>query len=253
MPRMYNPVIDVPCPLEASDDLARDVLRALGTGPSTDLGSRVAPMLAACVSASDAKGAYKLYNPAICSLPPEYTEPAIKLVGTMVVLHGRTVYEKLDKAKHCALLAATLGIDEETLRIELVRNADDETVFNACLDAMMKRCADIVGNKITEGAMARDLYTDDLLALGDDGFPEGQVSDILFYTKAEDKLGIELVEDETGNAHVRPTRSVVGLIALFDPSKGKKRSCALCHYREFCNIRAIGMTCHGRKRTFKDE
>lgn len=117
---------------------------------------------------------------------------------------------------------------------------------------MIRRCANIVGNRITEGAMARDLYTDDLLALGDDGFPEHQTSDILFYTKAEDKLGITLVEDETGT-HVAPARSIVGMIALFDPSKGKKRSCALCHYREFCNIRAIGMTCHGRKRTFKDE
>lgn len=252
MPRMYNPVIEVPCPIEATEDLAQDVLRALETDSSTDLGSRVAPMLAACTKACDAKGAYKLYNPAICSLPPEYTEPAIKLVGTMVVLHGRTAYEKLDKAKHCALLAATLGIDEEALRAKTVHNADDELVFNACLDAMLQRCANIVGNRITEGAMARDLYTDDLLALGDEGFPQGQTSDILFYTKAEEKLGITLVEDESGT-HVEPSRSIVGLIALFDPSKGKKRSCALCHYREFCNIRAIGMTCHGRKRTFKDE
>lgn len=252
MPRMYNPVIEVPCALDATDDLAQEVFRALETDASTDLGSHVAPMLDACTAAADAKGVYKLYNPAICSLPPEYTEPAIKLVGTMIVLHGRTAYEKLDKAKHCALLAVTLGIDEEALRKELVRNSDDKSVFEACLDAMIRRCANIVGNRITEGAMARDLYTDDLLALGDDGFPEHQTSDILFYTKAEDKLGITLVEDETGT-HVAPARSIVGMIALFDPSKGKKRSCALCHYREFCNIRAIGMTCHGRKRTFKDE
>lgn len=252
MPRMYNPVIEVPCPLEATEDLVQAILRALETDSSTDLGSRVAPMLAACAAAAKAKGVYKLYNPAICSLPPEYTEPAIKLVGTMVVLHGRTAYEKLDKAKHCALLAATLGIDEKALAEKLVRNADDKAVFEACLDAMLQRCGDIVGNRITEGAMARDLYTDDMLRLGDEGFPQGQTSDILFYTKAEDKLGISLVEDGQ-KAHVEPARSIVGLIALFDPSKGKKRSCALCHYREFCNIRAIGMTCHGRKRTFKDE
>ena len=252
MPRMYNPVIDVSCPLAVDDALLEKVYRTLDASPATDLGSRIAPILSSCAAAADAKGAYKLYNPAICTLPPAYTEPAIKLVGTMMVLHGRTAYEKLDKAKHCALLAATLGLDESALKASIVHDRDDEIVVDACLDALLERCGNMMGNAISETAMSRELYTDDLLRFGDEGFPEGQLSDILFYTKAEDKLGLSI--DSSGETtKIAPPHSLVGMIALFDPSKGKKRSCALCHYREFCNIRAIGLTCHGRKRTFKDE
>lgn len=253
MPRMYNPVIEVPCPLHADESLSHAVSARLQADPvTTDLGSRIERILTSCTAAADAKGIYKLYNPAICTLPPAYTEPAIKLVGTMAVLHGRTTYEKLDKAKHCALLAATLGIDEAALRADIVHDEADETVFQACLETMLERCGDIVGNEITRTAMSRDLYTDDRLSLGDDGFPTGQLSDILFYIKGEDKLGLTIV-GEGAEATVEPKWTIVGLIALLDPSKGKKRSCALCRYREFCNIRAIGMTCHGRKGTFKDE
>ena len=44
----------------------------------------------------------------------------------------------------------------------------------------------------------------------------------------------------------------VGVIGLYDPShKGRKRACGRCKYRSYCSIRAIGMTCHGGKGSFK--
>ena len=65
MPRMYNPVIEVPCPLHADESLSHAVSARLQADPvTTDLGSRIERILTSCTSAADAKGIYKLYNPA---------------------------------------------------------------------------------------------------------------------------------------------------------------------------------------------
>lgn len=250
MPRMYNPVIDVNCTLsDAKNDLIQSVREKLNSDSLPHLEPRIDSILSICMESCQPRGVYKLYNPAICTLPPAYTEPAIKLVGTMAVLHGKATYEKLSEAKHCALIAATLGIDEDALAGKIAATNDDAVIMNACFDSMFQRCQDIIGNEITKAAMAKGLYTDDLFSFGMEGFPSEQLSDLLFYTKSEEKLGIRLRADENG---IDPMHSTVGIIALIDPSKGKRRSCGLCHYRDFCSIRAIGMTCHGRKRTFDE-
>lgn len=63
------------------------------------------------------RGVYKLFNPAICTLPPKYTEPAIKLVGTLAVLYGSAAYERMSEAEHTAMVVSTVGTDEEIARL----------------------------------------------------------------------------------------------------------------------------------------
>ena len=251
-------IIEVPCTVDALEraevlaQLAPQAARALGTGAddgSLDAaaGARIDAAIERCLAAYDARGVYKLFNPAICTLPPEYAEPAIKLVGTMMMFHGQSVYERLRRAAHCALMAVTIGPDDPAA---LPEDADelDRALADACAKALVESAADRVNAAIMAAAMDEGLYTDDRLSPGMGDFPLDTRSQFVFYTQSEKRLGLKLGKDGV----CEPRYSTVGVVGLYDPSqKNRKRACGRCKYRSYCSIRAIGMTCHGSKGTFK--
>ncbi len=112
----------------------------------------------------------------------------------------------------------------------------------------MESAADHVNAAIVAAAMEEGLYTDDRLSPGMGDFPLDTRSQFVFYTQSEKRLGLKLGKDGV----FEPRYSTVGVIGLYDPShKGRKRACGRCKYRSYCSIRAIGMTCHGGKGSFK--
>ena len=139
-------IIEVPCTVEALErsealsQLAPEALTALGAESidgdalGVEAAARVDAAIEACLAAYDPRGVYKLFNPAICTLPPEYSEPAIKLVGTMMMFHGQSVYERLRRAAHCALMAVTIGPDNPA-----ALPADEAAAFAATLDKLYHR------------------------------------------------------------------------------------------------------------------
>lgn len=250
-------IIEVPCTVDALEraevlaQLAPQAARALGVGADDGFldaaaGARIDAAIERCLAAYDARGVYKLFNPAICTLPPEYAEPAIKLVGTMMMFHGQSVYERLRRAAHCALMAVTIGPDDPAA---LPEDADelDRALADACAKALVESAADRVNAAIMAAAMDEGLYTDDRLSPGMGDFPLDTRSQFVFYTQSEKRLGLKLGKDG-----FEPRYSTVGVVGLYDPSqKNRKRACGRCKYRSYCSIRAIGMTCHGSKGTFK--
>lgn len=210
---------------------------------------RVDAAIAACLAAYEPRGAFKVFNPAICTLPPKYTEPAIKLVGTMMIFRGQDVYERLRRATHCALIAATIGPENPAA---LPENADelDRALARACALTLVEAAADRVNADIVRTALDEELYTDDRLCPGEGDFPTDMRSQFVFYTQSEQRLGMKLDADGAFD----PPFSTVGVVGMYDPSqKSRRRACGRCKYRSFCSIRAIGMTCHGRKGTFKKD
>ncbi|WP_144299284.1 phage tail protein [Berryella intestinalis] len=253
MPRIYRPVIDVDCPIKPDEHIAGlESIPELfeGTG---DLQRRCDHIKKEIVSASSPCGTYKFFNPAPCTLPPDYTEPAIKLVGTMSVLHGEAVYNKLRKATHCVLMGACLGpsFDEDDLKKKLVHDEIDAAIFSKTIEALVAHTANVVNAEIVKSALEEGCYTDDYLGYSEsNGFPLESVSDILFYMKGEERLGMHVTEEGKLGLSCPGT---IGIVAVFDPDKGPKRSCGLCKFRDFCSIRSIGMTCHGKTGAFKRE
>ena len=266
MPAPLRPIIEVPCTVDAIPrfevlrQLDAHALRALGLDPdalsaaepesspelSDEAARRIDAASAACLAAYEPRGAYKVFNPAICTLPPEYVEPAIKLVGTMMMFHGQSVYERLRRAAHCALMAVTIGPDNPEA---LPADADelDRALADACAKALVECAADHVNAAIVSAALEEDLYTDDRLSPGMGDFPLDTRSQFVFYTQSEKRLGLKLGADGAFS----PRYSTVGVVGLYDPSqKNRKRACGRCKYRSYCSIRAIGMTCHGAKGTF---
>lgn len=250
MPRAYNPVIEVDCHPE--EHIIIDAVTqhmAQHNDVRNDIEGRIARIVRYCLALCRARGAYKIFNPTTCTLPPEYRVPAIKIAGTMAVLHGKGAYELLEKAKHCAFMAVTLGCNFEAYDAHstIVRDELDEEIYEICLTTTLNHASDIVNNRIIRTALEKGYSTNDRLGLDNPDFPTRQLSDILFYTQAEERLGMSLEQDGT----LSPRPSTVAIVGIYDPSRGKKRSCGLCRYREYCSIRAIGMTCHGKKRGFE--
>jgi len=203
-----------------------------------------------CAKRFKPRGVYKLFNPTICTLPPTYTEPAIKLVGTMMVFKGKTVYDRLKRATHCALLSVTLDSETviDTLREQLCYNDFDSHIFDACCAMMLERAADMISAEIIRVAREKTLYTDERLCPGEGDLPLNTRDQILFYTQAEKRLGIHL----TSESEPVPRLSLFGVIGMYDKTqKGRRRACGRCKYRDYCSIRAVGMNCHGDKGSFK--
>lgn len=276
-------IVEVPCmvetipPIEVLRQLAPEALQALAINPadvvtniqndpakkdhgdttpemdpaqeieltkSTSL--RIDTAIAACLATYEPRGAYKIFNPTICTLPPKYTEPAIKLVGTMMIFRGQSIYDRLRRAAHCALLAVTIGSENPAA---LPTGADDldRAIAQACARALVECAADRVNAAIISAALEEELYTDDRLRPGDGDFPTDTRSQLIFYTQSEKRLGLKL--DSEGAFD--PPYSTVGVVGLYDPSqKNRRRACGRCKHREYCTIRSIGMTCHGSKGSF---
>ena len=231
-------IIEVPCEIDALShlDVLRqlddDALGALGIDPSElneapteeepvsgdpddvtdepfepelseDAAHRIDRAVAACLAAYEPRGAYKVFNPAICTLPPKYVEPAIKLVGTMMVFHGQSSYEKLRRATHCALMAATIGPERPEA---LPANADDldRAIARACALALVESTADHVNADIVKTALDEDLYTDDRLCPGVGDFPLESRSQFVFYTQSEQRRGHVRPHAKGPQARVRP-------------------------------------------------
>ena len=182
------------------------------------------------------RGVYKLFNPAICTLPPKYTEPAIKLVGTLAVLYGSAAYERMSEAEHTAMVVSTVGTDEEVARLRerLVRSDMDALLFDACLEAMASLAADKLAEAVADDAHERGLHRGSTLETGVEDFPLTMNTTLAFFTQTED-----------GTPSDR--WSTWGVIGLYNETQKKRRGCAYCHNVRTCTIRKIGMTCHGRR------
>lgn len=196
-------------------------------------------------SALRPRGVYKLFNPATCTLPPKYTEPAIKLVGTLAVLYGEAAYERMSEAEHTAMVVSTVGTDAEiaAVRERLVKSELDALLFDACLEALASLAADKLAEAVAADAHERGLHRGSTLETGTEDFPLSMNRTLAFFVQTEKRLG--LTSDEDG--HVSDRWSTWGIIGLYNTTQKKRRGCAYCHNVKTCTIRKIGMTCHGRR------
>lgn len=233
---------------EAETDDASTGLEGVLEPPLSDEARvRIDRAIETCLAVYRPRGVYKVFNPVTCTLPPEYTEPAIKVIGTMMMFKGQTIYERLRKALHCALMAVTLG-PENPVALSGAVDELDRQIADACALALVERAADNLSAVIVNAALEEDLYTDDRLSPGEGDFPLETRSQIVFYAQTEKLLDLHL--DSEGE--FSPRCSTVGIIGMFDPAqKNRKRACGRCRYRSFCSIRAVGMNCHGGKGSFK--
>lgn len=209
------------------------------------LADHINPLADEMCAALHPRGVYKLFNPAICTLPPKYVTPAIKLVGTLAVLYGDEAYDRMSDAEHTAMVVSTVGTNEEidALRQRLVHSELDDILFNACLEALTSLAADKLADAVNEDAHEKGLHRGSTLESGTEDFPLTMNTQLTFFTQSEKRIGLKSDPDGV----VSDQWSTLGVIGLYNQSKKKRRGCAYCHNMKTCTIRKIGMTCHGRR------
>lgn len=144
---------EIDCSVERIDPAVVEAFLDTELSDDPMLADSICAMADAMSAELHPRGVYKLFNPAICTLPPKYTEPAIKLVGTLAVLYGSAAYERMSEAEHTAMAVSTIGTDEEIARLRerLVKSDMDALLFDACLEAM----ASLAGGQARRGRRRR--------------------------------------------------------------------------------------------------
>lgn len=236
---------EIDCAVDAIDPAVVEAFLDTELSDDPMLADSIGAMAAPLCARLRPRGVYKLFNPAICTLPPKYTEPAIKLVGTLAVLHGQDAYERMSEAEHTAMAVSTVGTDEEIARLrdELVHNDLDALLFDACLEALTSLATDKLAAAVAADAHERGLHRGSTLESGTGDFPLAMNKTLSFFVQTEKRLG--LTADEDGAPSDR--WSTWGVIGLYNETQKKRRGCAYCHNVRTCTIRKIGMTCHGRR------
>ena len=74
---------EIDCSVERIDPAVVEAFLDTELSDDPMLADSICAMADAMSAELHPRGVYKLFNPAICTLPPKYTEPAIKLVGTL--------------------------------------------------------------------------------------------------------------------------------------------------------------------------
>ena len=147
---------EIDCSVERIDPAVVEAFLDAELSDDPMLADSICAMADAMSAELHPRGVYKLFNPAICTLPPKYTEPAIKLVGTLAVLYGSAAYERMSEAEHTAMVVSTVGTDEEIARLRerLVKSDMDALLFDACLEAMASLAADKLAEAVADDAHA---------------------------------------------------------------------------------------------------
>ena len=236
---------EIDCSVERIDPAVVEAFLDTELSDDPMLADSICAMADAMSAELHPRGVYKLFNPAICTLPPKYTEPAIKLVGTLAVLYGSAAYERMSEAEHTAMAVSTIGTDEEIacLRERLVKSDMDALLFDACLEAMASLAADKLAEAVADDAHERGLHRGSTLETGVEDFPLTMNTTLAFFTQTEKRLRLTAAEDGTPSDRW----STWGVIGLYNETQKKRRGCAYCHNVRTCTIRKIGMTCHGRR------
>ena len=190
---------EIDCSVERIDPAVVEAFLDTELSDDPMLADSICAMADAMSAELHPRGVYKLFNPAICTLPPKYTEPAIKLVGTLAVLYGSAAYERMSEAEHTAMAVSTIGTDEEIacLRERLVKSDMDALLFDACLEAMASLAADKLAEAVADDAHERGLHRGSTLETGVEDFPLTMNTTLAFFTQTEKRLGLTAAEDGT--------------------------------------------------------
>lgn len=236
---------DIDCAVDVIDPVVVEAFLDAELCDDPMLADSIAALADPLCAALRPRGVYKLFNPATCTLPPKYTTPAIKLVGTLAVLYGSAAYERMSEAEHTAMVVSTVGTDAEiaAVRERLVKSELDALLFDACLEALASLAADRLAEAVAADARERGLHRGSTLETGTEDFPLSMNRTLSFFTQTEKRLGLTSTEEGTPSDRW----STWGVIGLYNTEQKKRRGCAYCHNVRTCTIRKIGMTCHGRR------
>lgn len=139
--------------------------------------------------------------------------PFVRLKDSTLSLTGRSIARHLEKARACAVLAVTVGMDveRELLRLSLT-NTLAELVFDACATVAVEQAADATSKSIAAAARERGLFANARFSPGYGDLPLSVQPSLLACVDAQRRLGITLSK----SLLMTPTKSITALMGCFD-------------------------------------
>lgn len=215
-----------------TNQLMDDELTARIEQVATDLERSIAPRGVRCVFPVDATAL------------DAQQDPCIRLAGTGVRLRGTDIFRHLKDARLCAVLACTLGMDNERrLRALSSQSPLDAALYDAASSAYIEAAIDAMERDLARVAAARGMSINWRFSPGYGDCPLDAQPALVAALNATRLIGLTV----TGQNLLLPTKSVTALIGLFDGEIGTaddRPSCLTCRLHDACPFRERGTTCH---------
>lgn len=171
-------------------------------------------------------------------------DPCIRLMGTAVKLRGADIFRHLKDARLCAVLACTLGMENEReLRALSSQRPLDAALYDAASSAYIEAAVEAMERDAARAAEAHGMSVNWRFSPGYGDCPLDAQPALVAALNATRLIGLTVTDQNL----LLPTKSVTALIGLFDgeaASAHDRPSCATCRLRDACPFRERGTTCH---------
>ncbi len=166
----------------------------------------------------------------------ERKDSQVLLNGTDVILGGKDIYDYLNGAKKCYLIAATLGIEID--RILMVAEKTDmvqAVILDACCNDYIEKICDSYQQELS--LEHKDKFMDTRFSPGYGDLDISLQPKILRIINAEKRAGITV----TNSSMMIPRKSVTAIVGVFESDIDKyykcERKCDYCNLKETCAYR----------------
>lgn len=165
----------------------------------------------------------------------------VSLGGTDILLPGKDIYNHLLGAKHCAVMAVTLGMPIEKKLLQLEKtNMTEALILDCSANALIESLADYVQNLIEGESSKENLHLNFRFSPGYGDFPIETQKLLIPLLSCDRRIGLTVTESSI----MIPRKSVTAIIGIFDKKQEfKKSGCQSCNLYNTCNIRKGGGNC----------
>lgn len=237
--------------LHLSRDEALGYLGYAGQQVDESLLARFHTLADSCEDVTTARYTWDLFDiDAVRSVSAEEAagdglQPCVALHGCDMVLAGGDIARHLEGACKVALMACTLGLENEReLRKYAAVGAADGVMFGACASALVEAAGNAVEAQIVAEAASLGLRTNWRYSPGYGDLPLSVQPAFLAALDATRRIGLSATE----TCMLVPQKSITAIVGLFEPGKGTssvRDACSVCQLRACCALRGRGVTCHG--------
>jgi len=217
-----------------------EALRYLGYGSNAP-DDRVRQLIDECskeiMDTARPQMVYKVFNIEDIEEAPD---KGVKLIGTSLVLPGKSIKEHLAGCESAVLFAATISSDiDRLIRITQLEDMAKAVIMDSLASVAVEQVCDKTELIIKE--QFPEYYQTFRFGVGYGDFPITLQKDFLNVLNAQKIIGL----NAGASYMLTPTKSVTAVIGLSkQPIAAKQRGCQTCSLYEKCNLRRAGGRCN---------
>ncbi len=162
------------------------------------------------------------------------SDAGMELISSDIMLRGESIKRHLCDCERCALMAATLGIEADSLISRSEHTSMTRAVIlDACATDCIEKVCDIAEDEIKEAARREGFNTKFRFSAGYGDLPLEHQSEIIAALGASKQIGLTVTADNI----MIPRKSVTAVIGFTKSDANHQSKCSVCENRENCEYR----------------